>query len=149
MEHETNDPAVFRWNVRVYYEDTDAAGIVYYANYLRFFERCRTEWLRSLGLDQTPLAEQAQLRFVVTDVAVQYLRPARLDDQLCIDAAVAERGRTYLVFRQHARRGAELLASARVKVACVRAGRLAPARLPAALVEKLAALPAPVLPEGR
>jgi len=145
VEQAANDPPVFRWTVRVYYEDTDAAGIVYYANYLKYFERCRTEWLRSLGFDQRQLATREQLQFVVVDLAVQYQRPARLDDSLTIDATIVERARTYVVFRQRARRGAELLASARVKVACVDTGRMAPARLPAALVERLALSPDPSL----
>ncbi len=145
MELTADDTAVFRWTVRVYYEDTDAAGIVYYANYLKFFERCRTEWLRSLGFDQRQLAQRERLQFVVADLAVQYHRPARLDDALTIEATIVERARTYVVFRQRARRGAELLASARVKVACVDTGRMAPARLPAALVERLALSPDPSL----
>jgi acyl-CoA thioester hydrolase len=143
VEHAARDPAVFRWTVRVYFEDTDAAGIVYYANYLKYFERCRTEWLRSLGIDQRELAQRRRLQFVVAEMSVQYLRPARLDDTLTIDAAIAERARSYLVFQQQARRGDELLASARVKVACVDAGRMAPTRLPAALLEQFAALPDP------
>jgi len=141
VEHVVNDPAVFRWHVRVYFEDTDAAGLVYYANYLKYFERCRTEWLRSLGLEQRELAERERLQFVVADLAVQYHRPARLDDALAIDASIAEQARSYLVFRQQARRGDELLASARVKVACVDTGRLSPARLPPQLVERLAVAP--------
>ena len=131
----------FLWPVRVYYEDTDAAGIVYYANYLRYFERCRTEWLRSLGFEQRQLATRDRLQFVVAELSVQYHRPARLDDALDIDASIVERARSYVVFRQQARRGAELLASARVKVACVDSERLVPARLPATLAERLAVLP--------
>lgn len=138
VEPADDDRADFRWNVRVYYEDTDAAGIVYYANYLKYFERCRTEWLRRLGFDQREMASRDGLQFVVVDLAVQYHRPARLDDALTIDAAVVERARSYVVFRQQARRGAELLASARVKVACVDSGRLAPARMPALLLERMA-----------
>jgi len=139
VEHAVTDTAVFRWNVRVYFEDTDAAGIVYYANYLKYFERCRTEWLRSLGIDQRQLAARERLQFVVADLAVQYLRPARLDDALAIDAAIAERARSYLVFRQQARRDGELLAAARVKVACVDTARLAPVRLPLQILERIAA----------
>jgi len=137
----TEDRADFAWTVRVYYEDTDAAGIVYYANYLKYFERCRTEWLRSLGFDQRQMAAGERLQFVVAELSVQYLRPARLDDALTIEARIAERARTYVVFLQRARRGAELLATARVKVACVDTARLAPARLPAALVGRMAAQP--------
>ncbi len=141
MEHAVDDPARFRWTIRVYYEDTDAAGIVYYANYLKYFERCRTEWLRSLGFGQRQLATHEHLQFVVADLSVQYHRPARLDDTLDIDASIVERARSFVVFRQQARRDGELLASARVKVACVDSERLVPARLPATLVERLAALP--------
>jgi len=143
VEPARSDPDAYRWTVRVYFEDTDAAGIVYYANYLKYFERCRTEWLRALGIGQRDLAASEGLQFVVTEFAVKYLRPARLDDELLLDAAIAERGRSFLVFRQHAWRGTELLASARVKVACVDSGRLAPVRLPAALAERFAVAAAP------
>lgn len=138
MQPSANDPATFRWPVRVYFEDTDAAGIVYYANYLKYFERCRTEWLRALGIDQRRLAKEQGLQFVVADLAVEYRRPARLDDALLIEAAIGERARSYLVFGQRAWRGAELLAAARVKVACVETGRLTPVRLPAQLLERFA-----------
>jgi len=121
--------AAFRWTVRVYYEDTDAAGVVYYANYLKYFERCRTEWLRSLGFEQSEMALRQRRQFVVADLAVRYHRPARLDDSLTIDAVLAERTRTYFVFGQRACRGGELLASARVKVACVDSERRSLARL--------------------
>jgi acyl-CoA thioester hydrolase len=121
----------------VYFEDTDAGGIVYYANFLKFFERCRTEWLRALGVEHTRLGQQAQLQFVVAQLAVDYLRPARLDDELTITARIGEQGRSYLVFAQRALRGADLLAQAKVKVACVDTRRLAPARLPAELTAAL------------
>jgi acyl-CoA thioester hydrolase len=144
VEQSAVEPAVFRWHVRVYYEDTDAAGLVYYANYLKYFERCRTEWLRSFGIDQRDLAQRQRVQFVVADLAVQYHRPARLDDALTIETTIAEQARSYLVFQQQARRDSELLASARVKVACVETGRLSPVRLPQLLVERLAATPAAV-----
>lgn len=121
----------------MYFEDTDAGGIVYYANFLKFFERCRTEWLRALGVEQTQLAQQSRLQFVVAQLAVDYMRPARLDDELTITARIAEQARSYLVFEQRALRGAELLAQAKVKVACVDIERLAPARLPAELTAAL------------
>lgn len=133
------DTAEFRWSVRVYFEDTDAAGLVYYANYLKYFERCRTEWLRALGIGQRQLAADEGVQFVVTDLDVRYRRPARLDDLLTIEARVGERARSWLVFAQRALRGGELLATARVKVACVDAARLAPVRLPPQLLERLAA----------
>jgi acyl-CoA thioester hydrolase len=145
VETAADDRADFRWPVRVYYEDTDAAGIVYYANYLKFFERCRTEWLRALGFDQRDMAARDRLQFVVAELSVRYHRPARLDDSLTVDATIVERARTYVVFHQQARRGTELLATARVKAACVDAERLAPARLPAALLERMAGSPDPSL----
>jgi acyl-CoA thioester hydrolase len=119
--------------VRVYYEDTDTGGVVYYANYLRFFERCRTEWLRSLGFGQRELAERDGAVFVVAGAEIQYLRPARLDDELRVDARVAELYASYVVFEQRAWRGDELLSRSRVKVACVDAQTLRPRRIPAAL----------------
>jgi acyl-CoA thioester hydrolase len=123
----------FVWPVRVYYEDTDTGGVVYYANYLRFFERCRTEWMRSLGFGQRELAERDKVIFVVAGAEIHYLRSARLDDELRIDARMAERFASYLVFEQHAWRATELLSHGRVKVACVDAGTMRPRRIPAAL----------------
>lgn len=127
----------FRWRLRVYYEDTDAGGIVYYANFLKFFERCRTEWLRALGFDQARLARDEGLQFVVTSVAVDYLRPARLDDELVALARVERVGGASLVFAQQLERGTDRLAQGRVKVACVDARTLAPAALPPALAAAL------------
>lgn len=121
----------------MYFEDTDAGGIVYYANFLKFFERCRTEWLRALGVEQTRLAQQSGLQFVVAQLSVDYFKPARLDDELAITARIDEQARSYLVFEQRALRGAELLARAMVKIACVDTRRLGPARLPTELVAAL------------
>lgn len=127
------DSADFAWTLRVYYEDTDAGGIVYYANYLKFFERCRTEWLRSFGVDQDRLAREHRVQFVVTAAAVQYLRSARLDDRLTVLARVARLGGASIEFEQSCWRNDELLATGQVKVACVDAQTLAPARLPSFL----------------
>lgn len=131
------DQGHFSWNLRVYFEDTDAGGIVYYANFLKFFERCRTEWLRALGVEQTRLAQQSGLQFVVAQIAVDYRKPARLDDEIAVTARIGEQARSYLVFEQRALRGAELLAQAKVKIACVDTRRLLPARLPADLTAAL------------
>ena len=125
----------------MYYEDTDAGGIVYYANFLRFFERCRTEWLRALGIDQQRMMAADGLQFVVTRAAIDFHRPARLDDELAISAEVEQAARSYLVFAQKALRGAELLASATVKVACLNARTMAPARLPALLIAGISESP--------
>ena len=94
--------ATFHWPVRVYWEDTDAGGIVFYANYLKFFERARTEWLRSLGVEQHSLKEQCGGMFVVTDTTVRYRRPARLDDQLLVTAQLTEPGRASMTIFQQA-----------------------------------------------
>ena len=92
--------AQFVWPVRVYWEDTDAGGVVYYANYLKFMERARSEWLRSLGVEQTVLAEQDGLVFVVRQVAVDYLKPARFDDALAVVCALAELNKASLTMSQ-------------------------------------------------
>lgn len=132
------DPArEFVWPVRVYYEDTDFGGVVYYANYLRYFERARTEWLRSLGIDHQRLAAHAGLQFVVRRAEVDFLRGARLDDELSVTVEVMEKKRTYLRLRQRALRGAEPMAEAMVQAACVRRDTLKPAPLPEALADLL------------
>ncbi len=134
----------FRWNVRVYYEDTDAAGLVYYANYLKFFERCRTEWLRALGFEQQHVATREQVIFVVAQAQIDFIAPARLDDALTLTAQVARQARASLDFEQRALRVAgasepTLLARARVKVACVDRHTLRPTALPNALRHALSA----------
>ena len=112
-------PSVFTWTVRVYYEDTDAGGIVYYANYLKFFERARTEWLRSLGIDQQTLRDQEGAIFVVSNANIDYVASARLDDEVKVTLKVEKLGRASVQFAQQAWRGDTLLSSADVKVACV------------------------------
>jgi len=127
----------FTWPVRVYWEDTDAGGIVYYANYLKFFERARTEWLRSLGLAQSELAAQSGLVFVVADLQLRYAAPARLDDALQIQLRVQDLGAASLQVAQQAWRTdaqgapATLLCEASVRVGCVQSASLRPARIPA------------------
>ena len=127
----------FTHPVRVYWEDTDAGGIVFYANYLKFFERARTEWLRALGVEQQALREQTGLMFIVSQTAVRHLAPARLDDLLQISVAVTELGRATLTLEQQARRGDVLLAEGTVRVACADAASLQPRRLPAMLLQCL------------
>jgi acyl-CoA thioester hydrolase len=111
----------FVWPVRVYYEDTDAAGLVYYANYLKFMERARTEWLRSIGYEQDRLRERDGIIFAVRSVQVEYHLPARFNDALEVSASVANKGRASLTFRQQVRRVADarLLCSGEIKIACV------------------------------
>lgn len=119
--------------IRVYYEDTDTGGVVYYANYLKFFERGRTEWLRTLGLDQRALAAQEHVIFVVRHAQIAYHRPARLDDGIDIHTSVAETGASVLLFSQEARRGADLLATASIQVCTVHAETLKPIRMPSSI----------------
>jgi acyl-CoA thioester hydrolase len=127
----------FAHPVRVYWEDTDAGGIVFYANYLKFFERARTEWLRALGWQQQALREQQGLMCVVSQTAVRYLAPARLDDELQVSVQLGELGRASLVVAQQAWRGPTLLAEGTVRVACADAATLQPRRWPAPLLATL------------
>lgn len=126
-----------RFAVRVYYEDTDLAGIVYYANYLKFIERGRSEWLRAMGIDQAAMKESSGHVFVVRRVEADYLRPARFDDLLEVETALLQMTAARIVVNQMVRRGADLLFAAQVTLACLDgAGR--PARLPKALTMALA-----------
>lgn len=119
--------------LRVYYEDTDLAGIVYYANYLRFIERGRSEWLRARGIDQVALKALDRV-FAVTRIEADYLRPARFDDLLTVTTRIARATPARLVVDQSVLRGAEVLFAARVTVACLD-GRGRPVRLPQGLAE--------------
>jgi acyl-CoA thioester hydrolase len=112
-------PSDFIWNIRVYYEDTDAGGIVYYANYLKFFERARTEWLRAIGANQHQLLQEHDAMFVVKSVSADYHAPAKLDDVLKLTLRIEKLGRASIQFVQEAWNGEQLLNSARVKVGCV------------------------------
>lgn len=132
-------PSVFTWTVRVYYEDTDAGGIVYYANYLKFFERARTEWLRSLGIHQQDLLSAEGAAFVVRSASVEYLGAARLDDELTLRLNIEKLGRASVQFSQQAWRGDTLLASASVKVGCVDAATLRPRSIPDIAADKMRA----------
>jgi tol-pal system-associated acyl-CoA thioesterase len=129
---------VFALPVRIYWEDTDAGGVVYYANYLRFFERVRTEWLRSLGIDQSRVREELGVVFVVRDIAVEYLAPARLDDALLAAIDAVERRSASMTFAQRILRPSDgaVLATARVRVACVAASDFKPHRIPDALFQR-------------
>jgi acyl-CoA thioester hydrolase len=127
----------FCWPVRVYYEDTDAGGVVYYANYLRFFERARTEWLRSLGLNQDKLAQEEGLIFVVRRASLDFVRPARLDDMLQVTVEPLKLARVYIQLAQEAQRGAQMLARAEIQVACLNLRNFKPAAMPQFLRDKL------------
>lgn len=129
--------APFTLPVRVYYEDTDAGGVVYYANYLKFFERARTEWLRALGHNQQALIEQRGLLFAVRSVQLEYIAPARLDDLLSVELRIERVRRASLDFAQSIRRSDEdtELCTAQVKVACLEAETFRPAVIPADIKE--------------
>jgi acyl-CoA thioester hydrolase len=124
----------FVWPVRVYYEDTDAAGVVYYANYLKFMERARSEWLRALGFDQARLAARERVVFVVRSVAIDYIKPSLFDDSLQVTVELAKVGASQMVMAQRVMRGDELLASAEVRVVCVDAATFKPVRIPEAIM---------------
>ena len=127
----------FNWDVRVYYEDTDAGGVVFYANYLKFFERARTEWLRTLGISQQKMQNEHQAIFVVKASAVEYHAPARLDDELHISAVVEKIGNASVVFVQEARHGEKLLASAVITVCCIDSEKWKAKAIPAQIVQQL------------
>ncbi len=131
----------FTWTVRVYYEDTDTGGIVFYANYLKFFERARTEWLRAAGIGQQALSESHHAMFVVKSTAVDYHAPAKLDDELKLTVVVERLGRASVQFIQEAWRvGGEqpqLLTSGRIKVGCVSTETLRPCPIPDEALERI------------
>jgi acyl-CoA thioester hydrolase len=138
--------SAFSWPVRVYWEDTDGGGVVYYANYLKFLERARTEWLRSCGFSQQTLARDPGIIFPVVDVTIHYRRPARLDDELLVSCDPQRHGATAIRFVQcisrHGRDAgckAETLAEAQVRVVCVDAGTFRPQKLPPFLSNALTA----------
>ena len=151
---------IFVWPVRVYYEDTDSGGVVYYANYLKFMERARSEWLRALGVEQDELISGHNVLFAVRAVQVDYLRPARFNELLAVTAEVAERGRASLTFKQSVLRvnksgpGAlalfndndsermladneNKLCTGRIKIACLNAATLRPCPIPTHLITEM------------
>lgn len=125
--------------MRVYYEDTDAAGVVFYANYLNYMERARTEWLRALGFEQTALLREHSVVFVVRGLAIEYLRPALFNDELEATVTLAHARGSLLEVAQSIRRGAHTLVSAAVRIACVNTRSFKPVRIPKTILEKLAA----------
>ena len=128
----------FSLDLRVYIEDTDAGGIVYYVNYLKFMERARTEYMRSLGFGKDYIFNH-DLMFVVRDVVVQYLRPATLDDELVATAVIRQLKGASMVMYQRVERGGEVLAQGEMTIACVDRAGVKPRRMPADMVAKLRA----------
>ena len=128
----------FHWPLRVYYEDTDAAGVVYYANYLKFFERARTEWLRAAGFEQTALRDEYGVVFVVRALAVEYALPAQFNDALEVSVTVnAVRG-SVIELAQTVYRDGVVLVTAAVKIVCVNTPSFKPVRIPKSIMKKLA-----------
>jgi len=134
-------PPDFTWTVRIYYEDTDAGGIVFYANYLKFFERARTEWLRTAGIGQQALTESHGVMFVVKSTAVDYHAPAKLDDELKLTVVVERLGRASVQFLQEAWRVDEAqtrpLASGRIRIGCIDTRTFRPCPIPDEVLAKL------------
>jgi acyl-CoA thioester hydrolase len=122
----------------VYWEDTDAGGVVYYANYLKFMERARSEWLRAYGFEQDVLRDGAGIVFVVRRVEIDYLSPARFNEELDVSVSLHEAGRVSLSVRQELTRGANCLAKAEVTLACVDAAIFKPVKIPAPILQSLA-----------
>lgn len=140
----SSNSATFEFAIRVYWEDTDAGGIVFYANYLKFFERARTEWLRSLGVAQFQLKEATGGMFVVVESNVRYMRPARLDDELIVTASIKEIGRATLIIEQQALLKAEqpvvsaiVICGGSIRIGWVNSTTMQPARLPEQIVSRL------------
>ena len=132
-------PGVFRHPIRVYWEDTDAGGIVFYANHLKFFERARTEWLRALGIGQRELLDASGVLFIVADVRLRWLLPARLDDLIEVTVAPRPPGRATIAVDQQAWRGSELLAEGDIRIGCVDAASFRPRRIPQAVIDRITA----------
>lgn len=126
----TATPQPFHWPIRVYYEDTDAGGVVFYANYLGFMERARTEWLRALGFEQPEMAAADNVLFVVRAVNIEYLKPSRFNDNLQVTVEVVNVGGSRIRFLQQVLRGNEEIARAKVEVVCVSTDTFRPARMP-------------------
>jgi len=130
---------VYSFPVRVYYENTDAGGVVYHGEYLKFLERARTEWLRHLEFDHQALARAHRVALVVTALAIDFLKAARLDDNVAVSVRLESLGKVRCVFAQDIRREDEVIVKARVTVACVAADTLKPAEIPEALRRKMEA----------
>jgi acyl-CoA thioester hydrolase len=130
--------STFSWPIRVYYEDTDAAGLVYYANYLRFMERARTEWLRALGFEQTELRDEHGIVFAVSRLEIEFLKPARFNESLSVTVEMSRTGRASLDLVQRVLGGAqELICRGTVKIACVEAQTMRPCGIPAVVLTEL------------
>ena len=129
----------FVWPIRVYYEDTDAGGVVYYANYLKFMERARTEWLREIGFEQDSLLQEYGMIFAVRQVKVRYHQPAHFNEALQVSASIARKGRASLTFYQEVRRERDntLLCSGEIEIACVNMQKMRPMPIPKSILKEI------------
>ena len=128
---------IFHWPVRVYYEDTDAGGVVFYANYLKFFERARTEMLRSMGFEQDQLITEQKLVFVVRSVQIDYLKPARFNEAIDVTAEVTLAKKVSLNFEQIITRDGDVLCKGNVRIACLDVETMKPKTIPEDLLQQL------------
>ena len=126
----------FEWPVQVYWEDTDAGGVVYHSQYLNFMERARTEWLRHLGFIQTEMREMLGVLFVVRHIDMHYKKPAKFDDALIVRTCLINQGRSFITFEQSILRGEEMLTSATVKVVCIDAEKFKPVSIPKLMLQR-------------
>lgn len=131
----------FNWPVRVYYEDTDAGGVVYHSQYLNYLERTRTEWLRNLGYVQTQMRDDYAIVFVVRHIQIDFIKPARFDDALIVSATLAKKSGVSLKFNQTIMRDGELLIQAKVDVVCVDVNKFKPTRIPQQMLKHLESIP--------
>ena len=130
----------FSFPVRIYFEDTDSGGVVYHSNYLKFMERARTEWLRSVGIDQHHLKYHAQIMFVVHRIDIQYKLPARFNDDLVVKSELLEIGSSKIEFRQMIYRDEEMLIDAHVDIACIDSEKFKPVRIPSTVKKTMESL---------
>lgn len=133
----TEKENVFLWPIRIYYEDTDSGGVVYYANYLKFMERARTEWLRKEGYEQDELIAKENVIFAVRSVQADYLSPAKFNDELVISTKVIKKGKASITVEQLVKRDDGLLCKGIIKIACLNANDFKPAVLPTGLYNKI------------
>jgi len=121
---------IFEWNTRVYFEDTDSGGVVYHANYLKFMERARTEWLRSLGLNQIKLKQEDKVMFVVRKIDIQYKMPARFNDELLIQTDCVKTTDYSIILKQNILRDRQIITEGKVEIVCINSDLFKPVRIP-------------------
>jgi len=127
----------FKWSVRIYFEDTDSGGVVYHSNYLKFMERARTEWLRSLNLNQTDLKKKDKIMFVVVKVNIDYKKAAQFNDELDIETSVDNIGASKVDLTQNIMKNSELYTSAKVSIACIHSETFKPQRMPKSIKQQM------------